>query len=513
MWRPGIRITRKMSLDKINKRGISAFKHFLSGKVISIVLTLGYFVLLTRYLSVGDYSDYVTAIAIAEILIGVSTFGLDWLAAIKIPAAHATNGTEQAKFYRSLLSARVSSLGGFFLVAAAVAFPAALVFDGMHVFYLGMCYALVEGLHRFVATSLFDSALQQRASKRMWIGKSLFQFVAVTGVLVAAPSLLTAETAIVIEASGSLLGLLIAVPALSALLRPVSINLNVALLREGTSTFSSHWPVISASYIGSLLSWVGSISTFVVLARILGGETVAALVGFCATLTNQVRRYLPTEMFLGVVRAFIYARFTEHKAPAVLERDLHLYFGIGLATVILGTSLLSLVGEPIIEMLSNGKFADALPHVLISVGGLAGIVGRRITETGANALGAAHIWAMATTRSIVVVPIAAIAFHFTHQPLVLVLGWIAVDLVTTVVLQLQLARQRTIKAIPVALVMKAVLLLPVLALGYWSVRQTHSLIQHVMLAAAFFGATSFLVVRLGFINLAAAKRMFNGSKA
>lgn len=502
-----------MSLEKINQRGLSALKHFLSGKVISIVLTLGYFVLLTRYLSVGDYSDYVTAIAIAEILIGITTFGLDWLAAVKIPGANITNESEQAKLYRALLSARVSTLGCFFLVAAAFAFPVALVFDGMHAVYLGMCYALVEGLHRFVATALFDSALQQQASKRMWIGKSLFQFVALTVILVAAPPLLTAETAIVIEASGSMLGLLIAVPALSALLRPVSIKLNIALFREGMNTFSSHWPVISASYIGSLLSWVGSISTFVVLARILGGETVTALVGFCATLANQVRRYLPTEMFLGVVRAFIYARFAEHKAPELLERDLHLYFGIGLASVMLGTSLLSLVGEPIIEMLSNGKFADALPLVLISVGGLVGIVGRRITETGANALGAAHIWAMATTRSLLVVPIAAITFHFTQQPVVLVLGWIAVDLVTTAVLQFQLARHRAIRSIPVALVMKAVLLLPVLALGYWSVRQAHSLFQHAALTATFFAGMSFLVVRMGFINLAAAKQLFKASKA
>jgi O-antigen/teichoic acid export membrane protein len=502
-----------MSLDNINQRGISALKHFLSGKIISIVLTLGYFFLLTRHLSVGAYSEYVTAIAIAEIMIGVTTFGLDWLAAVKIPGANATNETEQAKLYRTLLSARVSTLGCFFLVAASFVFPVALVFDGMRAVYLGMCYALVEGLHRFVATALFDSALQQRASKRMWIGKSLFQFVVLSATLVAAPSLLTAETAVVIEVSGSLLGLLIAVPALSAMVRPVSIKLSIAVLRDGISTFSSHWPVISSSYIGSLLSWVGSISTFVVLARILGGDTVTALVGFCATLANQVRRYLPTELFLGVIRALIYARFAEHKAPELLERNLHLYFGIGLGSVILGTSLLSLVGEPIIEMLSNGKFIDALPLVLISVGGLVGIVGRRITETGANALGAAHIWAMATARSLVVLPIAAMAFHFTQQPVFLVLGWIAVDLVTTAVLQLQLARHRAIRPVPVALVMKAVLLLPILALGYWSVRQTHSLFQNVALTAAFFGATSYLVVRMGFINLAAAKHLFRAGKA
>lgn len=502
-----------MSLDRINQRGISAFRHFLSGKMISIVLTLGYFVLLTRYLSVGDYSDYVTAIAIAEILIGVTSFGLDWLAAIKIPKTNAEGGIEQATLIRSLLSARVSTLSIFFIFAAAFAFPVAFIFDWMFIAILGICYALVEGLNRYVATALFDSALQQKASKQMWISKAFFQLFAVSGILFGAPHLLTAETAIVIEASGSLIGLLIAVPALRLMLRPVAINLDLALLRDGFNTFFNHWPMVSTSYLGSLLSWVGSISTFVVIARILGGETVAAFVGFCATMTNQVRRYLPTEMFLGVVRAFIYARFANHKSISLLERDLHLFFGVGMAAVILSTSLLSLVGDPVLDIMSNGKFTDTLPLVLISVGGLAGMVGRRIAETGANALAATSIWALATTRSLIVVPIACIAFHFTEQPWVLILGWVSVDFVTTAVLHAKLAEHRSIRTIPFALVLKTAVLLPVLALGYWSVRQSHSVLQDVLLCFLFFGATGIYVGQAGFISLAAARQLFKAGKA
>lgn len=502
-----------MSLERINRRGASALRHFVSGKVISMLLTLGYFILLTRHLAVGDYADYVTAIAIAEILIGITTFGLDWLAAIRIPETAPDDKTELARLVRRLLSARLSTLGAFFLLAAALVFPASFYFDWMIVAALGLCLALVEGLNRYVATAVFDTALQQRASKRMWIGKALLQLLAVTVILVAAPALLTAETVIVIEACGSLAGLLIAAPALRQMLRPVPLAVQPALLREGISTFASHWPTVSASYAGSLLSWAGSISTFVVMARILGGETVGAVVGFCASLTNQVRRYLPTEMFLGVVRAFIYARFARHRSTPLLEQDLHLFFGIGMAAVILATSLLSLIGEPVIELLSNGKFTGALPLVLLSVGGLTGMVGRRIVETGANALAATDIWAAATTRALLVLPLACLIFHVTGQSSALILGWVAVDLLTTAVLHLQLARHRAIRAIPVALVARSGILLPVLALGFWSVHQSQSMLQHAVIASLFFVATGICIGKMGFISLATAKQMFKAGKA
>jgi hypothetical protein len=512
VWRGSLESGSEMSLDGINHRGVSAFKHFLSGKAISLVLTLGYFFLLTRFLTVGEYSDYVTAIALAEILIGISTLGLDWLAAIKIPQTSATDEIGQATLFRGLLSARITTLTCLFLIAAVFVLLAVNFIGGMRVAMLGLCYALVEGLHRYVATALFDSALQQRTTKRMWVGKASLQLLAVAGLLAGAPSLLTAETAIVVEAIGSLLGMLIAVPALRTILRPVSIKLNWPLLREGMKTFTTHWSLISASYTGSLLSWVGSISTFVVVARVLGGEAAAALVGFCATLTNQVKRYLPTEMFLGVARALIYARFDSHKSATLLEKDLHLYFGIGMATVMLSTLLFILLGEPIIDVLANGKFPDALPLLLLSIGGLAGMVGRRITETAANAVAATSIWSVAATRSLIAVPIACAAFHIAEQPLALVLGWVAVDLLMTTALHFQLARHRAMRAIPAALVLRTLAFLPVFALGYWTVRETHTLLQQVVVSLAFFGLTSALLGRMGFVNLAAARQLFKAAK-
>lgn len=502
-----------MNLDSVNRSGVAAFKHFLSGKLISILLTLGYFFLLTRYLSLGEYADYVTAIALAEVLIGVSTLGLDWLAVIKIPKIDSARDSEQATLFRSLLSARISTLVAFFLVAVISVVLASLFFDNMQPVMLGICYALVEGLHRYVATALLDSALQQRTSKRMWIGKSGIQFLACGGALFWAPHMLTAHFAIVVEAIGSAAGLLIAAPKLRSILRPVSIDLNVPLLREGLRTFATEWSLIAPSYTGSLMSWVGNASTFVLLARILGGDVVTALIGFCATLTNQVRRYLPTEMFLGVARAFIYTRFANHGSAKLLEQDLHLFFGIGMAAVILGTTLFTLLGQPIIELLSNGKFPDTLPLLLLSIGGLAGMVGRRITETAANAIAATHIWAVATAQSAAAVPIAGIAFYFSEQPIALVLGWVTVDLVATATLHYQLTRQRAMCAIPIALVLKALALLPLLAFGYWVVQQTHTRMQYAVVCATFLSFTCLLLERVGFVSLTTARQMFKATKA
>lgn len=502
-----------MSLERINRRGASAIKHFLSGKLISVALTLGYFFLLTRNLAVEDYADYVTAIAIAELAMGISTLGLDWLAAIKIPKVDPNRKQLQAALFRDLLCARIATQIFLFLIAAISIAFAACFFSGTSTVMLGICYALVEGLHRYVATALLDSALLQKTSKHMWIAKSLVQLLLCGAILIGEPSMLTAAAAIAVESIGSAIGLLIAVPALKIILQPVSIALNTALIRGSLGMISAEWPVVAPSYAGSLLSWVGSISTFVVIARVAGGDAVAAIVGFCATLTNQIRRYLPTEMFLGVIRSFVYARFASHESRPLFERDLHLFFGAGVATVVLCASLLSLFGEPFIALLANDKFPEALPLVLVAVSGLASTVGRRVSETAANAVSATNIWAASATTSLIAVPIAYILFSVTGQPVVLVLGWIAVDLISTTSLHCRLARQRAINAIPKSLVLRALALLPVLSLGHLVVQHTDSHLQYAAASIGFLAVIILLLERMGFVSLASARLILKTAHA
>lgn len=494
-----------MSLSQINSRGISAFKHYFSGKAISLVLTLTYFLLLTRNLTVSDYSNYVTAIAITELFIGITTFGLDWLSAIEIPKVLTLTNLSHPRLVRNLLGLRFLSQIIFFAPLILITAFASHLTEVSLPLQLGIGYAMVEGIHRYVANSIFDSSLLQRTSKRMWVAKATFQLAAILIIWLLWPEWLSATTAILAEAFGSLLGLAIARPTLVTMFSATPIRVNRTLCRLLATPFGMNRKLVIGSYFASLLTWTTSISTFVVASRVLGGEDIAAIVGFCATLTSQLRRYLPTEMFLGVARAVIYARFASHRSNHQLREDLRGFFSLGISAVALVLALFSSLGVQIIEIMTNGKYSSSLPLLLVSLAGLIWIIGRRTTETAANALSATSSWTTVSALSVISLPLACIGFTLSDQPFVFVIGWVAADTISVVGLDLKLRRLRGVAAVSEADVMKFLTLSPLFLAGYWSTNQEINLISHMVIASTLFILVVFFIFQLGLINYSTCK--------
>lgn len=489
-----------MSLSYINRRGVSALRHYFSGKAISIALTLSYLFIVTRNLTIADYADYVTAIAIAEIYIGATAFGLDWLAAIKIPEALASSKLGYARLVRNLLGLKIISQLAFFALTMLLAQLVSAITEIGLPLQLGIGYAIVEGIHRYVATSIFDPALLQISSKRMWVAKTSFQFGAISLIWLVFPNWLCATSAILTEAAGSLVGLIVARRVLADMLTTAPHAINSRLWRLLALPCIINRQLVSTSYFASLLSWATSISAFVVIARILGGEETAAIIGFCATLTSQLRRYLPTEMFLGVVRAFIYARFAIHASNQLLANDLRHFFALGISAVALILTLFSSFGTHIIYALTNGKYLSAINLLLISIFGLVGVVGRRTTETAANALSATCSWATISAFSLVSLPLACSLFLISDNPLSFVTGWIAADVITFIGLDLHLRRLRGVATISAKDGLKFLALSPIYFVGYWAANQEFSLLSHLAIMSALLAFVTLVIFQSGLIN-------------
>src|SRR5690606_35700479 len=150
---------------------------FLSGKLGSGALGFVAFALLARLLEREEFGALVASMAFVEILIGLSTFGIDWAAAIWLPSyrIHAT----PAVFWR--FAFRMTVLRGACLaLAALLAFAVADgiarfvgLADWLWVFRVYLVVAVLDGMLRHLKDTVMDSLLLQGANQLSILLKNL----------------------------------------------------------------------------------------------------------------------------------------------------------------------------------------------------------------------------------------------------------------------------------------------------------------------------------------------------
>lgn len=422
-----------VELKTINSRGIAALQHYLSGKVLSGVSSFLFFLIVTRSLELSEYATYVTAIAGVELAIGLSTFGLDWLAAVRIPQSAARGQKQVATYAANLLLIRGFAQTLLFLPLALITIFAFKDDASRNTIFLGLLYSFLEGTHRFIATSIFDPMMEQKLSKKLWISKSFAQLLMLTAVVVTSVSPLNANLVICLEILGTIVGLIFGTLALRLKFSWTICKSNISRrhLQSSLLLLRSEWVFVTSSYLGTVLTWVMSAPTFVLFARLLGGEGTAAIVGFCSTLISQIRRYLPTEMLIGVIRSVIYTRYTHHGDNKMLGRDLEKFLVMGVIVVLVCTMVFAAIGDYIIDFLTKGKLNFIETPIVLAVFGLAGVVIRRTVEMAANAVAASNVWMMATMVSTLSMPVIVLGYLEVPSVIWFVSGWILCDLATS----------------------------------------------------------------------------------
>jgi hypothetical protein len=128
--------------------------------------------------------------------------------------------------------------------------------------------------------------------------------------------------------------------------------------------------------------------------RTLGPEAAAPL-GFARNLAEQVRKYLPSEFLLGIVRTLLVVRYAAEGDRRKLGLRASLIYKINLLCLLPLLVLCAARGAELGAFLSNGRYPDA--HWLLT-GWLAVLVilaHRRLTDLMAHTLGRSA----ATTRA------------------------------------------------------------------------------------------------------------------
>jgi len=383
------------------------FRHFVVGKIVGGLLGLATLTLVAHALSVPEYAAYVAIMAGVEIAIGLSTFGVDWIGIRYVPEYQVKAGSARLRiFLLKLYAARLASLMAIAGLLLWWRMPeseavSASVWQQVAIWYCLLL--LTDGMTRFVNGVAFDSLLLQGRAQVTWI---------VRGVLFAGSLLFVLNEGRSVDLA--MLAKMEALAASAAFLVATALLIHASYMGSDT-TSSSDWSgpdrvvfirLAAHNYVSGVLALICSPALLLFVAsRFLGSHVVAPL-GFAFGLANQIRRYLPADMFIGLIRPVVIAEQTSELDFPKLNRRATLVFKLSLMALAPALAFLVAFGPGAMELLSGGKYREAAWMLLGLLVVMIPLSHRRILEMVVNTMGLPHLWSRAALAMTLALPIS-----------------------------------------------------------------------------------------------------------
>ncbi|MGH8762731.1 MAG: lipopolysaccharide biosynthesis protein [Nitrosospira sp.] len=363
---------------------------YTSGRLLNALAAFLIFVWIARQLPEQQYANYIAAFALMEIGLIVSGFGMEWVTAVFIPQAKLkAAGSIFNKFVWQCVAVQATTL----LIGACLLFMFAPMLDkwfrlenaAVEVFKIYAVVMFVEGVSRVFRDQLLSCLLLQAAAQMSAMARNIIMLISVFWIFQndewrTAEGLGFAE---ICASSGSLL------IAAVFLYRHLMASRNdpasepswrlphwVEMLRAGRNAWLSNL---------ANLSW-GPQMVILLASRVSGSETTA-LLGFSRNLSEQVRKLMPMDFLLGIIRTLLIARFSEDGNRQKLGTRAGLIFKANLLFLLPLLVVVIVRGEEICSLLSGGRYGAA--HWFL-VGWLSVLVfwaHHRLTDVLAHALG------------------------------------------------------------------------------------------------------------------------------
>jgi len=329
---------------------------FLTGKAISGLLSFVILLWLVRLLPVPEYAAYLSLIAAAELVFSVSSFGLPWAVARFLPDArlHAQPAVTKRFVWRIVQwQAGILTL---FCVGAILGHATLLPTLGLAVSGAAVSawigFILTQGLGRFLRDAVLGALLQQGIARLSLIVR-LGLFLGLLGLLVLFERV-SLDTVLAAEALASLVAVLAALGGIAWHLRALP-ELQYA---EPWDSPSAHalWRIALPMYAGSVFTLAYSPQVFLLLLQRFAGAEAAAVFGFLRSLYQQASRYLPATLLFGLVRPKLVASYVGGGGLMELSRSANLAGKLSLFVLMPVVAFTFAAGEPLVAVLSGGKF-------------------------------------------------------------------------------------------------------------------------------------------------------------
>jgi O-antigen/teichoic acid export membrane protein len=379
--------------------------HFLTGKAASALLTFLILLWVVRLLPVAEYGAYVTLVAGMELVMIIATLGLPWLAARYLPEfrLHAP-GPRLRRLVSSLLGWQAASLAGFAGILALglgtyLTWADLTPYRTVAQFYL--LVLLVEGIGRQVRESLLGALLLQGVAQVSLVARIL-AFIALLAVasLLGPVSLIDVVQA---ELAASVLGTALSLSGLARRLRGTDALPGKPGWQE--PRLSTMWRTAGHMYFSYLLTLFYSPQVFLLfIHRYLGAEATA-IFGFLRTLYEQVVRYLPATLLLGLVRPKLVASYVGGGGVDELSRNANLAGKLSLFVLMPLVAFAGVAGQDLIGLLSGAKFPETGLLFLGFMLALIPFSQRQLLETVAVVVGHSQLCTYAAASGLLMLPL------------------------------------------------------------------------------------------------------------
>lgn len=319
------------------------------------------FVWIARQLPEPQYANYIAAFALLEIGLVLSGFGMEWVTAVFVPQAKLkATGKILGKFVWQCLMVQACTL----LIGACLLFMLAPTLNdwfrlenatgALRVYAVVM---FVEGVGRVFRDQLLSCLLLQAAAQVSQMTRNIAMLVFAFWVF-QNEGWRTAEGLAIAELSASGGSLIVA--AIFLYRHLIACRDDPAgepdwrlprwreMLRAGRNAWISNL---------ANLSWGGQM-VILLVTRIIGTEATAPL-GFSRNLAEQVRKFMPMDFLLGIIRTLLIARFSEEGDLQKMGTRIGLAFKANLLFLLPLLVVVIVRGEEICGLLSGGRYETA----------------------------------------------------------------------------------------------------------------------------------------------------------
>ncbi len=230
--------------------------------------------------------------------------------------------------------------------------------DSGYAFRLYALVIMTDGMAEFVRGGVFGPLFLQRHQQASQVTKSALLLV---GLIVAGDGVwgaIALDDVILVESAASFGGLVVCIAFVVGVLvryRPrdneASVERPLALRRM--LRFAAD------QYANDLLRLAGGASTVTVLGAQLLPVSSIAIFGFARNLAEQIKRFLPAELFAGLFRAKIAADYAKDGRFELVRRRTLLILKLSNVPLLLCAAIVIVYGKEVASVISGGTYSGA----------------------------------------------------------------------------------------------------------------------------------------------------------
>lgn len=352
--------------------------HFVTGKAVSSLAGMLALVLVLRALPVEDFAAYALLQAFVEFFSAISGLGLMHMLLRYVPELYAQQYSNTLRrFVALVLGLRMLSL--VLVLVLALAIPSAITsivgLAGRESIFQAFLWVVLFRIASLILFQFLESTLHQGLGQIGLSTCTLLKLLIIGYYLVWGG--LDLPQLVWIEAITELAGLLVmALGVVRVLNRPGA----VAEPAAGNWLQANRRRVVQFGIRGYLqhlmiLPYGSAFNRFAAGHYLASAEM--AIFGFAQAIADLLRRYLPAQMFAGLIRPVFVARFSSSRDFASIVDVCNLIFKINLLLLGAAAAMLLAGGGGLIQWVTAGRYGDQAALVVLAMCGVLALETRR----------------------------------------------------------------------------------------------------------------------------------------